>query len=396
MREKINVENVMNVLVVIFALLMFTEIKILNVLLPFMLICFAIKIKKTGYKKTGYELPILLFATTIALSLIDAYNVSFGFKMFQRTLRFLLLPLILSQFEFNEKIKRNILIASILGVVYLLILGILNIKGYIPYLYGDRVSGGIEVWVYGEWLSFGIAILLGSILFFTGKVNIKLLLGLLLVLNMYILLLSKARSGYVATIAVILFMIFHKYRKKAFFIFGIGALLLLGVAIKNPNNEYVHRIMSITNVKTDGSNEARFEIWSQGIEAFKKHPINGVGWRNFQEIEDVSKYSSRKETYHHLHQSQLTILMGTGVLGFAAYTYLIIYIMFSLYRKKDYFSLITMGLFIASEFYGLTETSIRYEQIQRIIYFFLGISISGIYISKKNKGDQKVKKWIKK
>lgn len=395
MRERINVENVMSVLVVIFSLLMFTEIKILNVLLPFMLICFAIKVKKTGYRKTGYELPILLFVSTIALSLIDAYNVGFGFKMFQRTLRFLLLPLILGQFEFNEKIKRNVLVGSILGIVYILTLGILNIKGYIPYLYGDRVSGGMEVWIYGEWLSFGIAILLGSILFWVKQTNVKLLLGLLLVLNLYILLLSKARSGYVATIAVILFMIFHKYKKKSFFIFGIGALLLLGVAIKNPNNEYVHRIISITNTKTDASNDGRFEIWSQGIEAFKKHPINGVGWRNFQEIEDVSKYSSRKETYHHLHQSQLTILMGTGILGFAAYTYLIMYIMFSLYRKKDYFSLITMGLFIASEFYGLTETSIRYEQVQRIIYFFLGISISGLYINKKNNEDQKVKKWIK-
>lgn len=396
MRERINIENVMNILVVIFSLLMFTEIKILNVLLPFFLICFAIKVKKTGYKKTGYELPILLFVSAIALSLIDAYNVSFGFKMFQRTLRFLMLPLILGQFEFNEKIKRNVLVGAILGIIYILILGILNIKGYIPYLYGDRVSGGMEVWIYGEWLSFGISILLGSILYLVKDTKVKIILGLLLMLNLYILLLSKARSGYVAVTAVILFMVFHRYKKKSFFIFGIGALLLLGVVIKNPKNEYVHRIISITNTKTGGGNEGRLEIWSQGIEAFKKHPINGVGWRNFQEIEDVSKYKYRKETYHHLHQSQLTILMGTGILGFIAYAYLIIYIMFSLYRKKDYFSLITMGLFIASEFYGLTETSIRYEQVQRIIYFFLGISISGFYISKKNKKDQKVKKWIKK
>ena len=118
-----------------------------------------------------------------------------------------------------------------------------------------------------------------------------------------------------------------------------------------------------------------------------------VGYERFQEIEDPSKYSSRKTTYHHLHQSQLTILMGTGIIGFAAYAYMIIFIIISLYRKKDYFALITMGLFIASEFYGLTESSIRYQEIQRIIYFFLGISISGVYINKKNK---KVKKWGKK
>jgi len=387
MREKINIENIMNVLVIIFSLLMFTEVKILNVMLPFMLICFAIKIKKTGYKKTGYELPILLFVSTIALSLIDTYNVSFGFKMFQRTLRFLLLPLILGQFEFNEKIKRNVLVGAILGVVYILTLGILNIKGYIPYLYEGRVSGGMEVWIYGEWLSFGVAILLGSILYLVKDTKIKIILGLLLMLNLYILLLSKARSGYVAVTAVILFMIFHKYKKKSFFIFGVGALLLLGVVIKNPNNEYVRRIISITNIKTDTSNDSRLELWAQGIEAFKKHPISGVGWRNFQEIEDVSKYKYRKGTYHHLHQSQLTILVGTGIIGFAAYAYMIIFIIISLYRKKDYFALITMGLFIVSEFYGLTESSIRYQEIQRIIYFFLGISISGFYISKKNKKD---------
>lgn len=393
MRKKINVENIMNILVVIFSLLMFTEIKILNVMLPLMLICFIIKIKKNGYKKTGYELPILIFVFAIALSLIDAYNLSFGFKMFQRTLRFLLLPLILGQFDFNEKVKKNVLVGTILGVVYILILGILNIKGYIPYIYGNRVSGGIEVWIYGEWLSFGIAILLGSILFFVKENKVKIILGLLLILNLYILLLSKARSGYVAIIAVILFMIFHKYKKKSFFIFGIGFLLLLGVGIKNPKNQYVSRIISITNTKKDSSNSGRLEVWAQGIEGFKKHPINGVGWRNFQEIEDPSKYKYRKGTYHHLHQSQLTILMGTGIIGFATYAYMIIFIIVSLYRKKDYFALITMGLFIASEFYGLTETSIRYQETQRIIYFFLGISISGIYINKKNK---KVKKWIKK
>jgi O-antigen ligase len=387
MREKINIENIMNVLVVIFSLLMFTKLKILNVLLPFMLICFAIKIKKTGYKKTGYELPILLFVSTIALSLIDAYNVSFGFKMFQRTLRFLLLPLILGQFEFKEKIKRNVLIGSILGVIYILILGILNIKGYIPYLYGDRVSGGIELWIYGEWLSFGIAILLGSILYLVKNTKIKVILGLLLILNLYILLLSKARSGYVAATAVILSMLFIKYGRKLLIPLGIGFLIFGVIVIKNPTNNYVQTVKSIANVKTNASNIGRLEIWSQGIEAFKKHPINGVGWRNFQEIEDPSKYSSGKETYNHLHQSQLTILMGTGILGFIAYVYMITFIVFSLYRKKDYFALITMGLFIASEFYGLTESSIRYHEIQRIIYFFLGISISGIYISKKNKKD---------
>ena len=387
---KINIENVMNVLVVLFSLLMFTEIKILNALLPFMIICFILKIKRDGYKRTGYEIPIFLFSFTIIISLIGAPNVALGFKMFQRTLRFLLLPLILSQFKFTEKVKEQVLISSIIGITYIILLGILNRMGYIPYIYGNRVSGGIEVWIYGLWLSFGIAILLGSILYWKKNFKINIIFAVLLFLNLYILLLSKARSGYIATTVVILFMLFQKYKKKSFFIVGIGCLLLIGVVIKNPNNEYVRRITSITNIKTDGSNEGRIELWTEGIRNLKKSPITGVGWRNFQEVEDTTNYKYRKGTYHHLHQSQLTILVGTGLLGLLAYAYLIIYILLSQYKQKNYLSLITMGLFIASELYGLTESSIRYEVIQRIIYFFLGISISGVYLNKKLKKEAKL------
>ena len=72
----------------------------------------------------------------------------------------------------------------------------------------------------------------------------------------------------------------------------------------------------------DASVTTRFEIWKRSFELFQKKPIFGNGIRRFPHIY-VNSAMPDKGFLDHAHNNYLHILATTGIVGFAAYLYML-------------------------------------------------------------------------
>lgn len=142
----------------------------------------------------------------------------------------------------------------------------------------------------------------------------KLLAGVLLPLNYIALLLTGIRSGWVASLVVIVVFLVHK---RSFLALGgilaAGAFVaLLGFATAN-SLDLGDKLSARFSHTSMHSGELRLEFWEVAAEGFAQRPILGIGWGCFPVF--VADHTvGRAAATHNIY---MRVLCELGVVGFA-------------------------------------------------------------------------------
>lgn len=198
------------------------------------------------------------------------------------------------------------------------------------------------------------------------------ILLVLIVFSLIALFLTFSRSAYLMLLVssgVFLFL-----QKKVKIFVGLVALFLMGILLISPqfNKENVN-LFRVT------SSLARVENTKEALFLFTQNPVLGVGFNTYRFAR--AHYGFGKETVYPSHSgsgvdnSFLFVLTTSGVIGFAAYAYLWVVIIKSVYRSHSSFRFITIaliaGLFVDSMFIN----SLFYSFIILWIFMMLGLAL---------------------
>ncbi len=133
------------------------------------------------------------------------------------------------------------------------------------------------------------------------------------------------------------------------------------------------------------TNVQRLNQWKTGWRIFKDHPIFGVGDIDLNKIYLKYRAPYETETYGHLHNIYVQILVILGAFGFIVVMYLFVTILlleFKIYKAlKDVpfassVVLATIGVFTAFLTSGLTEWNFGDQEIATMIWFVVGLSLA--------------------
>lgn len=308
-------------------------------------------------------------------------------------------PLLLQVLKINkEKVLMILLVFSsivcILGIFQYFIPSITY--PFPKQLVSDRFKGFFSHHLHtGGFYSISTILSLTLVLFWHCERRKRFVLWLFFLLNLAALLLTFARSYYVAIILVMPVLFLLKGR-RSFFMGSLIVTTFLVVLFSFPN-PINSRIKTIYNLDY-GSNKARIHIWEASLEMFKDHPLIGVGPSNWKKL--AREYYFPKigkvwyGTYGHAHNSYLTWLSECGIIGlllFLSFWFLVVWRLLTVKSQMlpgsfDYALIIgTLGslgnLFIA----GLFEHNFGTSVILLLISFLIGLSLESRYL-KRDKG----------
>jgi O-antigen ligase len=113
--------------------------------------------------------------------------------------------------------------------------------------------------------------------------------------------------------------------KSVLVVFLIGVLSFIFVPVVK------QRLVPLTNWQQDVSTRVRLQIWQKSIEVWRSSPVFGVGIMHYPRF-DVPEaiVPGRSKDLNHAHSNYFQMLTCLGVLGFAAYLMLWLWILTSL------------------------------------------------------------------
>ncbi len=177
---------------------------------------------------------------------------------------------------------------------------------------------------------------------FEKKKWIKLAILGLLAGNMYCLLFSFSRGGYIGFLAGLVFLGTFKERKLLIvvlaLVIGYGALLPTAV------RERIAMTYDEDSGSVDSSSEGRLDLWRDAAQLFLENPVIGTGF-------DTYAYLHRVGGFQDTHNIYLKVLVETGLIGLALFLALLVGIYrlgFRLFRSAQDPFLASVGLGFAA------------------------------------------------
>jgi O-antigen ligase len=138
---------------------------------------------------------------------------------------------------------------------------------------------------------------------------------------------SISRTGLISAIAVIILLLAIKFRINLgivfikavpITIFTLGFILTLLIMPENYRNLWFGSI-SKELIQNSGTTATRIEVWKISIDLFKENPIAGVGVGNFSNLAKERWTLAKKYKGVVVHNSYLSILSQTGLVGLLLY-----------------------------------------------------------------------------
>ena len=381
MREKlkrIDYDTVFCILLGLFFILLFMTTKYSLRLANYVIIPMGIykAYKNKKYEKTGFEYYILAFILAMGISSIGAFDFKGVKDEVLDTLIMMLAFLSIAQFTLKDKLLKYIIGGGIIGYIYKMSISYLERLGYIKGLYGGvRISGGEEVWRYAPVIAFGVVVILCLMIFRKNSLKINIGLFILLLLSLEILVKTQNRGNWVAVICCFILMMILKLKKKAIIPILVFCILLFGISKKYNNNQYLHRLNTITQ----NGDRTRVELWKASIEISKKNPINGVGYsyKNFMNAETPEKYIYLPKHGHgHSHNSLLYVLATMGILGIISYIALTLKILWFSFENRNLDYGIVFFMILSIQIFSFFETPVKYLDLVGIQMLVLGVLYS--------------------
>lgn len=376
--KKLDYDTIFCILLGLFFILLFMTTKYSLRLANYVIIPMGIykAYKNKKYEKTGFEYYILAFILAMGISSIGAFDFKGVKDEFLDTLIMMLAFLSIAQFTLKDKLLKYIIGGGIIGYIYKMSISYLERLGYIKGLYGGvRISGGEEVWRYAPMIAFGAVVILCLMIFRKNSLKINIGLFILLLLSLEILVKTQNRGNWVAVICGFILMMILKLKKKAIIPILVFCIILFGISKKYNNNQYVHRLNTITQ----NGDRTRVELWKASIEISKKNPINGVGYsyKNFMNAETPEKYIYLPKHGHgHSHNSLLYILATMGILGIVSYIALTLKILWFSFENRNLDYGIVFFMILSIQIFSFFETPVKYLDLVGIQMLVLGVLYS--------------------
>lgn len=213
----------------------------------------------------------------------------------------------------------------------------------------------------------------------------------LFIINIFGVLLSGSRGPFGVFFILVLIMVGLLYKKNRQNLLKISIIVIIvGIAITLTNNNFKKRgILAIEG--KDSSTIVRIKIYKEALRQFKNHPLlgNGIGsYGNVSKIENKNKKIENKNEYYALfyhtysHNNVLGILSGIGILGLGTYIFLQYLLIKKLFKTNDF--ILGIIVYLCFELNGITDMTLIFYSIQKIMIFILVIVMSNKKVIKGN------------
>ncbi len=211
--------------------------------------------------------------------------------------------------------------------------------------------------------------------------NNLLFIVLIFVFSLFVLFVTHTRSA-LACLAVLIFVLgLFKYRK----IFLFGFLLFLGVYLFS--EVFQQRIWELISLDPYGSVVWRFRLWEDMLPLFLWQPFIGYGLETFTKLAEF--YRGFKWGSLEAHNDYLKILIENGILGLISYLWLMLAVLFFLFKKftqsqKEQKTMalviftVFLSLFIAASFDNLLHATALQWNLWIIIASWLKTTHRGL------------------
>lgn len=334
-------------------------------------------IDKMTLKTTPFYIAIIISA----LKAIDKESV---IRTFKSSFGIYLLPFVMGQYKYNEKIKKLCEYSLLCGFLILLILGYLEKIEFIQGLYfPNRISGGKYIWRYAGLLMYGIVFLMYKLIFLKNTLEEQLINTYGLLIGVIVLILTGNRSTWLAILVCMIFMIIKKYVglgdiKKGIKFLVITLSIIIVCVFLLKETSYGKRVYSIGNLKTDSSNISRIEIWKESIRMFKENKLIGVGLshQNFNKNENIENYTYEKNNHNEAHSSYFHILATTGIIGILAFLWMNINFVIELLKKKTEFSNFALSSLLGFSVMGCFVSTIIYKDMLGLLFIIIALALN--------------------
>lgn len=357
------------------------------------LILFILKFKNKEEKiftiEQKYILKILkVFLISLFVSVLFSSNIEKSINEYIHFVSSFISLLIGMIFIRNKNQYFNWLIVVSISVVFSDIFSVFQL------INGDQATGFVH-----NRINFGnqcvSAIYLFLIFLINNKINcpqvFKCYFSILTLLTLVILTYSQVRGAWIAFIGtlIVYFVINRNYNKKITMImFSVLTIFILSIF---SNDALLIRFQSILNFQTDYNIKDRLDMYQSAIKMFLDYPIYGIGFGNFREFYlPGSIYLMPNalefrfpEGYPHAHNTFLTFLAETGLLGTIGLVIFFGSILLLFYRRykknnNDFIALTGFCILTGFIFSSLTDNVYGESMFIRFSMISIGICLADI------------------
>jgi len=201
------------------------------------------------------------------------------------------------------------------------------------------------------------------------------LYGSILCLIFFAIILTFLRAVWLQTMIALLLWGFLRKKRKIILILILSLILLIIMPlISNIISSYVFQ-ERIANI---GTIESRFMIYDYALFLFKKNPFFGIGFENFYYI------TKHKNFPPYTHNTYLSFLTETGIIGFLVIMiiiFLILQLAYKYYKKSEHmldknFSIAFICVFVCFLMPWLSQESGYFHEINKLFFPILGVVVS--------------------
>ena len=285
--------------------------------------------------------------------------------------------LILLNYKLDNKYVKYILPLLIIISLPAMYKGALDFFKHYNELGWYRIEGTSYTTKYAA--EIGIYLLLGIFSFaYYKKIYIRLLLLPYILINLGLILSTQSRNTFIAIPLTIIFLYTVVDWKK-----GIIILLILlgglGILLKsNYNVSNINRIKSSISTVEKIKVDARYIIFSHGIEKAKNHIFIGDGFYKYK----GGKLITPIEAVEHYHNIFIETAVTQGVFTSVVYIVFLITLFIRMlknyFKEKDrlkrYIKLYATAVLVFSVLYGLFEPIFYFEKIYQLIFTIIALS----------------------
>ncbi len=322
------------------------------------------------------------------LSGVIADGLNYEFHHLGRKLHFLLAPLIaLAIFQVDLPLKK-LLLSIKLGLI---VIGVITlVQRYFPFGEG-QVSGMINSNVFGD---IAVAMLFLSIIqVFIEAPKERVFTLITTVFGIIAIVLSNSRGSWLSFLIlsiVYIGLIYKPFlqnsskRKTSLVLLFLIVSVVVGTQT-NIDKRFDVAISNVQNWHSDAVSHTsaglRMQMWESGLDAAKKAPWFGYGYRNANQV--VSEYIMNKRdkraiaNHTHLHNEYITNLVSAGIVGLLSLLILLFTPMVIFYQKlkdeKNYYYA-SMGILLCVGYatFGFTHIAFGEEHINAFYVLFMG------------------------
>ncbi|MBI3812512.1 MAG: O-antigen ligase family protein [Nitrospirae bacterium] len=157
----------------------------------------------------------------------------------------------------------------------------------------------------------------------------------------------------------------------------VSVLMILSPGLRN-------RGASMGNVKSDGSNIERLNIWRTTIDMIRDRPLLGVGKGNYTTVMDQYRGRYGARAHSHAHNTLLQVTAENGLVGLLGYLYLWFVFFREMIRslKPETGSLTrgvavgVIGALVGFHVAGLFEYNLGDSEVDAMMWFIVGLGLA--------------------